>query len=181
MEFYSTDRWDEELWLKIKEIYIQAFEHGRKPEKIIRKMFAKNMCTFHVGMKEEDVVSFALTGSIKNLRILLIDYLAVHPDLQNHGLGQKLFLYIKDWAQAKGIFDRILIEVECENASKNLARIAFWQKCGFTLVHDYTHQYIWVPEPYQAMWLDLKESTDTHFSGKDWFQVIGDFHKNSFR
>lgn len=181
MEFFTTDQWDEALWEEIKPIYEASFDHGAKPEKIIRNMFSRKLCSFHVAMEGSKVVAFALTGSTNGSRILVIDYLAVKDDLRKSGLGRELFFYIKQWADEHKSFDQILIEVECEHTPENHGRILFWGNCGFRLAHDYIHHYIWVPEPYQAMWLALKKGRDHPMHGEECFKIIVAFHKECFR
>ena len=182
MEFFTADQWDETLWLKVKEIYDEAFSgHGGKPEKIIRNMFAKGICFLHFALEGSDVVGMALTGSLGCSEILIIDYLTVRKEMRGRGFGKEFFKYIKAWAAEQGRYKRILIEVECENTTENIARINFWKKCGFILADEYTHHYIWVPEPYQAMVLCLRKDSRVPLNGEDLFKYITAFHKESFR
>lgn len=181
MEFFTTDTWDEVLWQKIKPIYEASFDHGAKPEKIIRNMFAVKLCSFHVAMEGTKVLAFALTGSTNRLQTLVIDYLAVREDLRKSGLGRELLTYIKQWAEEQESYEQILIEVECDKNPENQGRIHFWQNCGFRLLDDYTHHYIWVPEPYQAMWFGLKKGRAHVMHGGECFKIIVAFHKECFR
>ncbi|MEO2075874.1 MAG: GNAT family N-acetyltransferase [Bacillus sp. (in: firmicutes)] len=180
MNFKTYDQWNEAIWADAGFIYKQAFkDKGAKPEEIIRNMFQKGICYLHVGYMEDQIVAMALTGRLDEMNALLIDYLAVHSDFQNHGLGKKMVNYIHEWSQAKEHFDALIIEVEAEKTPENLKRIQFWQQCGFTLT-NYTHHYIWVPEPYQAMYVQIK-SKHKDFTGEDLFKHIGKFHKVSFQ
>jgi RimJ/RimL family protein N-acetyltransferase len=111
---------------------------------------------------------------------LLIDYLAVDRKLRNQGIGMQMILYIKDWALKQKNLESIIIEVEADQNSENHKRIQFWEKSGFTLT-DYIHQYIWVPEPYQAMYLKLLPDSKLPVNGEDLFKFIGHFHKASFQ
>ncbi|MGX6445145.1 GNAT family N-acetyltransferase [Neobacillus sp. K501] len=182
MDFITTEQWDEATWDKAKSIYQDAFaDHGGKPEKIIRNMFKNQLCSLHVAMKGCDVTAMALTGSIKDSRILLIDYLAVRKIYRGYGIGRKLVKYIEKWGLLKAEYDSILLEAECENTPKNLDRILFWEKCGFNLIDDYVHHYIWVPEPYMAMVRELHDEIRILESGKTLFKYIEKFHKKSFR
>lgn len=182
MDFFTSDYWDETLWLKVKEIYQEAFGgHGGKPEKIIRNMFAKRICFLHMALEGNDVAGMALTGSLGGSGIIMIDYLTVRKELRGCGIGQEFFKYIKSWAAEQEWYKRILIEVECENTAENLARIHFWGKCGFVLADEYTHHYNWVPEPYQAMVLYLRNDSKVPLNGEDLFKYITAFHKESFR
>lgn len=180
MDFITTDCWDEAEWQKAKEIYTEAFGDHGKPERIIRNMFEKQLCSLHIAMMGNDAAAMALTGSIQGSRILLIDYLAVRKDFRRHGIGKEFINHIEQWALLKAEYDCILLETECENTPENLDRIQFWEKCGFKLLSDYIHHYIWVPEPYMAMVLDLHNSS-IQDSGKNFFKYIEKFHKKSFR
>lgn len=180
MNFKTYDQWNEAIWADAGSIYKQGFkDKGAKPENIIRNMFQKGICYFHVGYLEDQIVAMALTGKLDEMDALLIDYLAVHSDFQNQGLGKKMVNYIHEWSQAIEHLNALIIEVEAEKTPENLKRIHFWQQCGFTLT-DYIHHYIWVPEPYQAMYV---QTTSKHkdFTGEDLFKHIGKFHKASFQ
>lgn len=181
MEFKTIYQWDEKLWTEVGPIYLQAFaEKGAKPEKIIRNMFRKQICFLHFGIAEDEIVSMALTGKMEGTSCLLIDYLAVHEKWQKLGLGMKLLEYIQEWSLYEGGCDSLIIEVESDETRENLARINFWKKCGFKLT-DYIHHYIWVPEPYQAMYLKLQTDAILPEDGKDLFKNIGQFHKESYQ
>ena len=181
MEFMTINEWDEAIWQYAKPIYQEAFGNHAKPEKIIQNMFAKGICQLHLASEETIPVGMALTGATLGSRILIIDYLAVRRIRRVQGIGREVFDYIKNWAVSQDNYDFMLLEVECENKPENLARIHFWEKCGFELKADYIHHYIWVPEPYQVMVLELGTDTGLSFSGKEWFEFIEAFHKKSFR
>jgi GNAT superfamily N-acetyltransferase len=181
LQFITFDQWNDELWQKVLPIYEHAFAgKGAKPEKIIINMFRKHICYLHVGLFGDDVVAMALTGGLKEIRALLIDYLAVAENFQNQGLGREMVDHIKEWCLAEGKFESIVLETEAEDTPENLARIHFWGKCGFTLT-DYIHLYIWVPETYRAMFVKLVPNTDLPENGEDLFRYIGEFHKTSFQ
>lgn len=181
MEFQTIDHWNEKIWKKVSPVYFQAFaEKGAKPEKIIRNMFRKQICFLHMALKGEEVVAMALTGKLKGPNALLIDYLAVSEDARGKGIGQKLLEYIKKWSITDGDVDSLLIEVESDATPANLARIHFWIKSGFILT-SYIHHYIWVPEPYQAMYLKVQPGLTLPESGEELFKYIGRFHKESYQ
>ena len=178
MKYQTYDQWNDEIWADAGFIYKQAFkDKGAKPEEIIRNMFQKGICYLHVGYMEDRIVAMAITGKFTEMDALLIDYLAVHPDFQSQGLGKKMVDYIHEWSLSN--FDALIIEVEAEKTPVNMKRIHFWQKCGFTLT-DYIHHYIWVPEPYRAMYIQTN-SKHVEFSGEELFKHIGKFHKASFQ
>jgi GNAT superfamily N-acetyltransferase len=179
MEFLSFEHWDEELWKKASFLYNQAFQ-GAKPEKVIRNMFEKKLCFLHLAIDHSKVVAMALTGRLKESRFLIIDYLTVLKDCRNQGIGIMFVEYLKDWAITNEIFNSMIIEVESDNGPENMARIHFWEKCGFHLT-DYIHQYIWVPEPYQAMYIKLTANTLLPNGGEQLFEYISRFHKESFQ
>jgi GNAT superfamily N-acetyltransferase len=182
VDFITINHWDQNIWKKAGEIYIEAFgEHSPKPEKIIRNMFKKQICFLHCLINQNgQMVGMALTGSIKGKRILLIDYLAIRKNEQGKGIGRELFSLVREWALQRNDYDQILLEAECEESPENLARIDFWEKCGFQLANDYIHHYIWVPEPYMAMTLNLRENHIPN-DGKTLFKYISSFHRESFR
>ncbi|MEH7180311.1 GNAT family N-acetyltransferase [Neobacillus vireti] len=182
MEFITSNHWDEELWQNVRGIYTVAFgEHATKPEKIIRNMFARNLCSLHV-LKESDIVlSMALTGSLPGSSVLLLDYLAVRKDLRGRGVGIAFFDYINEWARSQNQYNRILVEVECDETPQNIARIHFWEKCGFQLLDDYKHCYKWGPQHYMAMVLYLKSKPATPLKGEDCLKYMASFHKESYK
>ncbi|WML44445.1 GNAT family N-acetyltransferase [Neobacillus sp. PS3-40] len=181
MEYTTVNHWDEELWKRASFIYDQAFkEKGAKPEKVIRNMFNKDICFLHLGIENSQVIAMAITGKLKGTQALLIDYLAVHVESQNKGIGLNFMEYIKEWSRENEKFDSMIIEVESENDPENHNRILFWKNCGFTLT-NYIHHYIWVPEPYQAMFVKLLPNALLPSSGEELFNYISNFHKASYQ
>ncbi|AZV43148.1 GNAT family N-acetyltransferase [Peribacillus asahii] len=180
MEFKTVDHWDEEVWQKWRSIYYEAFgEKGAKAEKIIRNMFRKQTCFFHIAQDESEVYAIALSGKLRGTTILLIDYLAVREKHRNRGVGRMIINYIISWSINRE-FDSIVIEVEAEQTPENLARIRFWEKCNFMLL-PYIHHYRVVPEPYQAMVLKLVPEAELPEKGEEVFHLIERFHKKSFQ
>lgn len=180
LEFLTIDHWDEQMWERAGHIYHEAFDQkGAKPDKVLRNMFNKGIGFLHLGLDHHNIVALAISGRIKGKSAVIIDYLAVHQDNRNKGIGGKLMNYIREWSNSEGA-KNIIIEVEAERAPENLARINFWKKCGFTLT-DYIHQYIWVPEPYQAMYLNLLPDSAVPKTGEALFSYISQFHRQSFQ
>jgi GNAT superfamily N-acetyltransferase len=180
MKFITVDHWDEKLWEKANIVYQEAFgKSGAKSEKIIRNMFAKEICFLHALFIDGVAVGMAITGKLKNSRSLLIDYIAVRRENRNQGIGQQLLTHIKEWSTSEQQLEAIIIEVESEPTPENLARIKFWQKNEFQLT-DYIHQYIWVPEPYKAMYCKLASDAKIPQNGEALFQHIVQYHKESF-
>lgn len=180
MNFITVDDWDEKLWEQANIVYEEAFgQSGAKSEKIIRNMFAKGICFLHVVFVDDDVVGMAITGKLKNTRALLIDYLAVRSHCRRHGIGKRLLDYIKEWSKMEQMVEAVIIEVESDSTPENIARINFWQKSEFHLT-EYIHHYIWVPEPYQAMYCKLEVDAKIPQDGEALFQLIVQFHKESF-
>jgi GNAT superfamily N-acetyltransferase len=181
LEFKTIEHWDEEVWKKWRDIYHEAFgEKGGKPEKVLRNMFQKQMCFFHIAQHESEASAIALSGKLQGTRMLLIDYLAVREKERNCGMGERMVDYIKRWSRGNENVESIVIEVEAEQTAVNLARIRFWKKCGFTLT-DYIHHYKVVPEPYQAMFCTLVPEAEVPQHGEALFSLIETFHRKSFR
>ncbi|MCM3727561.1 GNAT family N-acetyltransferase [Neobacillus cucumis] len=181
LEFLTFDQWDDHLWDSVRPIYNEAFaEKGAKPEKIIRNMFRKQLCFLHIGLDDGRVAAMSLTGKLKEANSLLIDYFAVKEELRGQSFGTHLLKYIEDWAMTSEHYNSLIIEVEAEETPENQARAAFWKRSGFVLT-EYIHQYIWVPEPYQAMYKKLRPDTKLSTDGKILFTYIGQFHKESFQ
>lgn len=181
MEFKTIEEWDEKLWKQAKVVYDQAFAgKGAKPEKVIRNMFQKGICQLHIAFIKDEAAAMALTGNGEGSCVLLIDYLAVLETCQQKGMGRDLVEYIAAWSLDGNKYDSMLIEVEAEDTPENNARIHFWEKCGFTIT-EYVHQYIWVPEPYRAMFRKLVTASELPESGEELFKYINQFHNLSFR
>jgi GNAT superfamily N-acetyltransferase len=182
MKFITTQKWDEDLWQKSRDIYTVAFgEHATKPEKIIRSMFSRGLSALHVLIENDEVLAMALTGSMPNSSVLLLDYLAVSKKLRGHGIGKGFFDYILQWTRSQPQFKRILVEVECDDTPENHARIHFWEKCGFHLLDDYKHCYKWGPQHYMAMVLYLKSKPATPLKGEECLKYMASFHKESYK
>ncbi|MDQ0243154.1 GNAT superfamily N-acetyltransferase [Bacillus fengqiuensis] len=180
MEFQTVDYWNDALWQKAESIYHQTFKQGAKKEQIIRRLFERQRCFLHVAIDNDKAVAMALTGKLESINALLIDYLAVREDIRRQGVGQKLMDYIKNWAATEEKVDSLIIEVEAEINETNLNRIRFWEKAGFQLT-DYVHQYIWVPEPYRAMYLKINPAKTLPTEGKRLFNYITQFHRAAYK
>jgi GNAT superfamily N-acetyltransferase len=168
----TTDKWDEALWLKAEPIYNQSFHpEGRKTISVIRQIFDRKIGYLHVAIDGSQAVAMAITGKLDNANALLIDYLAVREDLRSRSIGEHFMQVIKNWAQHDKQLDGIIIEIESDRTPINQQRLRFWQKCGFTLT-DYIHQYIWVPEPYHALYLRLRPTDALPADGKSLFRLI---------
>ncbi|MDN7240783.1 GNAT family N-acetyltransferase [Planococcus sp. N028] len=179
MNIKTTDRWDEHLWHDASPLYMEAFQYkGAKPVNIIRNMFAQQIAELHVAYDESNAVGMALTGKLTKDRIMIIDYLAISRNEQNRGLGKAFVDALKQKARDEG-YEQLIIETEAEETPDNKRRIHFWQSCGFHLT-DYVHHYIWVPEPYQAMYLALL-SDSRKMTGEELFVSINLFHQLSYR
>lgn len=160
-------------------LYLQAFPDG-KPESIVVAMFRKKMAFLHVVCDEREVIAMAITGQVAQGKLLLIDYLAVRADRQGEGVGQALLGDIRSWAAQLLAAEGLLIEVEYGKTPEDVGRLRFWQRSGFVLT-EYVHKYIWVSEPYQAMYLPLVPNADFPTEGKKLFKYISDFHREAFR
>ncbi|SFD84201.1 Acetyltransferase (GNAT) family protein [Paenibacillus catalpae] len=182
MLFTTLDKLDDRLWPLAKQLYEHSFpKEGRKPDGIIAGMFRKMSCFLHTLSNEGAVEAMALSGLTGGGSILLIDYIAVSEDRRDEGIGSQLIQRITEWAQNEKRLDGLLIEVESEHTPANEQRIRFWERNGFTIT-DYEHPYIWVPEPYRAMYKQLNQETDWlgDRSGKKLFRYITAFHEKAY-
>ncbi|QGQ96484.1 GNAT family N-acetyltransferase [Paenibacillus psychroresistens] len=179
MEYKTITEWDELIWKKTEGIYQQAFpKEGRKSRTNIRRMFERKMCHLHLAIDNNEVIAMALTAMDEQALVLIIDYIAIREDLRSKGHGKLLINYIKEWAEttkSRGI----IVEVEAESNPENTNRIRFWQAYGFRLT-EYVHQYIWVPEPYQAMYLNMDKANGLPEGGEKLFQYINQYHKKAY-
>jgi len=181
LEYCITDKWNEARWRAVEPIYEQAFPlDGKKSLDIVRRMFEKRMCQLHTIAQGSEIVGMALTGIDQEAEALIIDYIAVRQDLRGSGFGRLLLDRIKKWTHTVANCKGIIVEVESELTEENSQRIQFWKINGFHLT-TYVHQYIWVPEPYQAMYLNFEESNQLPDDGKVLFSSITRFHEKAYR
>lgn len=180
MTFSTLERMDDDTWGQAQTLYHAAFPHGRKPDAVIRSMFDKRMSYLHLETEGSALAAMAITGIIRRPGLLLVDYLTVREDLRGRGVGARFVGDILLWAREKKKFKGVILEAEADQGPENLARIRFWERCGFVLT-EYVHQYIWVPEPYQAMYLSFDPKFGVHDDGESLFDYIGEFHKKAFR
>jgi GNAT superfamily N-acetyltransferase len=179
MHIKSVSTWDVALWQDAFPLYVEAFgDKGAKPVQIIQNMFAQEIAELHVAYNESAAVGMALTGKLAKDRVLIIDYLAISKNVRNQGLGKRFVESLRQKASDEG-YRQVIIETESEDTPDNKKRIRFWQSCGFVLT-EYVYQYIWVPEPYQAMYLPLS-SKPSKTTGEELFELINAFHRLSFR
>jgi GNAT superfamily N-acetyltransferase len=180
LEYRNTEEWDEARWNAVEPIYEQAFPSGRKSRDIIRRMFQKRMCRLHTIAQGSEIVGMALTGTDHQAGALIIDYIAVRKDARGSGYGSLLLGFIKQWAQTIEGCKGIIVEVEAQPTEANRQRIRFWETNGFHLT-AYVHQYIWVPEPYRAMYLNFDEHNVLPEDGEVLFRSITRFHQEAYR
>lgn len=178
----TTATWDESLWQKIQPIYEEAFPHGAKPKRILRTMLEQKNSFIHTLFDQEQAIAMAITGLVgsSSESILIIDYMAVHQDCRDQGIGLSFLEQIKQWAIDEHGIAAIVIEVEAEDTPLNRSRLLFWEKCGF-IATSYVHQYIWVPEPYRAMVLPLQSDFAVPDQGESLFRYITSFHEKAYR
>lgn len=180
MRFETLGRLDDRLWPAALELYHEAFPKGSKPDRIIEATFEKGFGLLYAGLEENgrmDAMAFA--GIARETNALLIDYLAVREELRGRGIGARFVAEIVRDARERKL-DGIIIEAEADPEPDNLARIRFWERCGFTAT-EYVHQYVWVPEPYRALYLSFGTNPNFPTDGKELFRHIGGFHSLAFR
>lgn len=181
MEYRVTGEWDEALWGEAERIYEQAFPlDGKKSRAIIRRMFERGLCQLHTFTDGKELVGMALTGVDRQENALLIDYIAVRENFRGSGKGRRFLDRIKQWAQTDEGCKGIIVEVEAEETEENARRIRFWERNGFHLT-AYVHQYIWVPEPYRAMYMNFDGQDRLPEDGKALFRCITRFHEQAYR
>ncbi|WP_040951314.1 GNAT family N-acetyltransferase [Gorillibacterium massiliense] len=174
--------WNEELWKKLSPIYREAFPHGAKPEAILRKMVERGIAYLHAGYVGQEPAVMAISGlsDTQKQPKLILDYIAVARENRSQGLGQQFVALIRDWALQNHDVSALIIEAEAEDTAENAERIRFWKRCGF-IPTSYVHSYIWVPEPYRALYLPLAPDFRVTDDGKSLFRDITAFHERSFR
>ncbi|WP_083442679.1 GNAT family N-acetyltransferase [Paenibacillus sp. IHB B 3415] len=183
LQFITIDQWDEQLWKQMEPVYREAFPSGAKPEGILRSMLERRIAYLHAGLDQQgQVVAMAVTGVVGRTddKVLIIDYLAVDKELRGAGTGTWLLGQIRDWAVRGHGIRGIIIEAESGTSDTHKERIHFWERNGFILT-SYVHQYIWVPEPYQAMLLPLDGAGNVPDDGEALFRYINAFHSKAYR
>ncbi|KIL39948.1 hypothetical protein SD70_16790 [Gordoniibacillus kamchatkensis] len=177
----TVNHWDEELWRLAEPIYTAAFPPAasKKPG-LIRNMLERRICFLHVALRDGRPVAMAVTAKDKRYNALVIDYLAVAASVRRQGVGRDFVEHIASWAAGEQLLGGIIIEVEADANEANAERIRFWQRCGFTPT-DYVHTYIWVPEPYRAMYRKLAPDAELPADGKALFRAVTDFHQKAYR
>ncbi|KAB7665375.1 GNAT family N-acetyltransferase [Bacillus sp. B1-b2] len=144
-------------------------------------MLLQNMAELHVGYSDSVPVAMALTGRLSSEQVMIIDYLTVTAGKRNRGLGRFFVDYLVKKSMIED-YNKVIIEVESEETKENKARIQFWKNCGF-LFTDYIHHYIWVPEPYHAMYypISISSAEQNKVTGEELFTYINKFHRLCFR
>jgi GNAT superfamily N-acetyltransferase len=105
----------------------------------------------------------------------------VGEDARGEGIGSRLLDQIKEWARDTAGCIGMIVEVEAEPTDENRRRIRYWLSNGFSLT-DYVHSYIWVPEPYLAMYLNFEDTAHRlPDDGKRLFRSITKFHEKAYR
>ncbi|MFS0837484.1 GNAT family N-acetyltransferase [Paenibacillus sp. 1P03SA] len=181
MNIITTTQWNEELWREAEPLYNEAFpDHGRKPIPIIRQMFERKLCFLHLGITRGKTAAMAITGELPSVGALLIDYIAVRQECRGQGTGRHFIEELKNWTREERGLSGMLIEAEAGDGPGHRSRRRFWEACGFHLT-DYVHEYSWVPESYQAMYVNLSPEGKLPADGRLLFECITDFHKRSYQ
>ncbi|AIQ60194.1 GNAT family N-acetyltransferase [Paenibacillus borealis] len=182
LDFITVDHWDEQLWKQMEQMYHEAFPSGAKSKGILRSMLDRKIAYLHAGLDNGQVVAMAVTGVVGAAedKKLVIDYLAVEKKLRGAGTGSWFLGQIRDWAIQEHRIRGIIIEAESGTSDTHKERIHFWERNGFVLT-SYVHQYIWVPEPYQAMLLPLDGTGNVPDDGEALFRYINAFHSKAYR
>ncbi|MDO7905659.1 GNAT family N-acetyltransferase [Paenibacillus sp. JX-17] len=180
----TLDRLDSDLWPAARRIYEQSFDSGRKGEAVLQRMFTRGLSQLHLydssdGGSLTVPDAMAITGMSNKGKALVIDYLAVKPEQRGQGIGQVFVKKLIQWARENEHIEAIVIEVEYGEDTGYLKRRGFWERCGFQPT-SYIHEYIWVPEPYQAMVLPLQGDRAEYHDGKELFRYITSFHGACF-
>ncbi|MGN8772059.1 GNAT family N-acetyltransferase [Paenibacillus barengoltzii] len=180
--FTTLKQWDDVWWDKLEPIYREAFPHGAKPVKVLKSMLDREIASLHAGLLDGEAVAMGVTGlsSKQGHKRLILDYMAVRQDVRGQGFGTQFFADIRDLAMFEHHAEAIIIEAEADDTDTNRERLRFWIHCGF-IATPYVHQYIWVPEPYRALYLPLNHQFTVTDDGQSLFQDITSFHHRSFR
>ena len=175
--------WDEPLWRLAEPVYHEAFPpHGRKPEAVVRSSIERGVAALHVGLSDEGRTdAMALTSVSEDGRAFLIDYLAVRQAVRGRGVGRAFCMSLAAWAEAETDARGVVIEVEAAPGVENESRVRFWSSCGFVLLSEYEHRYIWVPETYYAMVRPLAGRKPLPADGKALFRYITEYHRRAYR
>ncbi|MGN7457527.1 GNAT family N-acetyltransferase [Paenibacillus pasadenensis] len=189
MPLHILDRLDHPLWPAARAIYERSFPpHGRKPEALLRRMLERGQGYVFVLAHEDSqarlppAAAMALAGPGGSG--LIVDYLAVDPALRGQGLGSRLLDELELWALERTSASALVIETEAGAGKKNEGRRVFWEQAGFIAPDGYVHRYIWVPEPYAAMYRPLPGREGGLLpppSGRQLFHWIEGFHARAYR
>lgn len=179
MSFHTWDHLDIPEREAVLALFHESFPAGRKPDRIIEATFRKKMGYLHLESEDGAVLAMAFTGPLPDANLLLIDYLAVRPELRGQSIGQRFVRNIAEWARAEMNMSGLLLEIDATPGEAYEQWIRFWQKCGFILT-DYIHHYKVVPEPYQAMYLPFDPTVQPADDGRSLFRHISGFHRKAF-
>jgi GNAT superfamily N-acetyltransferase len=179
MTFHTYDHLDVPERETVMALFHEAFPAGRKPDRIIEATFRKKMGYLHTETESGAIFAMAFSGPLPDVNLLLIDYLAVRPDMRGRGIGQRFVGKIAKWARDEKRMSGLLIEIDAMPGEAYMQRIRFWEKCGFVAT-DYIHHYKVVPEPYRAMYLPFDPAVKPEDDGRSLFRHIGEYHRKAF-
>ncbi len=122
---------------RIKSLYKKAFpQNERKPFSLIKAMQKKGKTDIWYFEDNKKFVGLVIT--INSDDIILIDYLAVHPECRSKGYGTKILDCISEHYKPRGIFLEIEIPYEsAENYKERARRKSFYINAGFTPMNTY--------------------------------------------
>jgi GNAT superfamily N-acetyltransferase len=198
MTYLTLSHLNHPLWPEARRIYEEAFPpHSRKPEPLIGSMLERGLALVHILAAEPSaddsadglgVVAMAIAGSSGGGCVLVVDYLAVDIGARGKGYGTCLIAEIDRWAGRHTGALALVVEAESEPSDENRRRLRFWEQAGFQAT-EYIHQYIWVPEPYRALYRPLssgggltpdEEMLFREGGGQQLFRWISEFHRRGY-
>jgi GNAT superfamily N-acetyltransferase len=157
---------------ELSNIYLSTFplENAKHLDIYLNHIFdmLKNDSRYHlyVAIKDRSMIGISLLYIFEELKMALLDYMAVLPTFQQHGVGRKLFEFTNNELNHL-LLDNIgmLLEVPKENASdldewlRRKRRIQFYSRLGVKVLKDINYLLpIQVDGYFEEMYLMIKLS-----------------------
>ncbi|KPQ32883.1 MAG: putative acetyltransferase [Phormidium sp. OSCR] len=118
-------------------IYEEAFPLSEQiPRSLVEDRIDSGVYELWVGQRGQEVVFMAILYTLRDSDLVLLGYIATHPEARNQGIGSRFFRQVLTALQERDRY--LLLEVELPNEADPMTqrRYGFYQRLGALFLQD---------------------------------------------